>query len=123
VLCFIGYQQGYDFNELIYGLRSQWPDDLELLLSLDLDNLPCNYAPDNLCQCGIPFRQGVVPSELGSVWSDSWNMHQSRQTEWRDWCNAQIVNDTSGLTGLSQNNQLNRLTQQVHTFTYSQLHK
>ena len=27
--------------------------------------MPCHYAPDPLCQCGVPARQGVVPSELG----------------------------------------------------------
>jgi hypothetical protein len=27
--------------------------------------LPCYYAPDPLCQCGVLVRQGVVPSELG----------------------------------------------------------
>jgi hypothetical protein len=36
----------------------------QLLLSLDLDDLPCHYALDPLCQCGVPARQGVVPSEL-----------------------------------------------------------
>jgi hypothetical protein len=59
-----GNKQGCDFNELIYGLRSQLPDDLQLLLSLDSDDLPCNYAPDPLCQCGVLARQGVVPSEF-----------------------------------------------------------
>jgi hypothetical protein len=32
-------------------------------------------------------------------------MHQSRQTDWRDWCNAQIANISPGLTDRSQNNQ------------------
>jgi hypothetical protein len=27
--------------------------------------LPCHYAPDPLCQCGVPARQRVVLSELG----------------------------------------------------------
>jgi hypothetical protein len=27
--------------------------------------LSYHYAPDALCQCGVPARQGVVPSELG----------------------------------------------------------
>jgi hypothetical protein len=27
--------------------------------------MPCQYAPDPLCRCGVPARQGVVPSELG----------------------------------------------------------
>jgi hypothetical protein len=40
-------------------------DELQLLLSLNSDDLPCHYAPDPLCQCGVPARQGVVPSELG----------------------------------------------------------
>jgi hypothetical protein len=44
---------------------SQWPDELQLLLSLDLDDLSCHYALDPLYQCGVPARQGVVPSELG----------------------------------------------------------
>jgi hypothetical protein len=46
---FQGNKRGCDFNELIYGRRSQWPDDLEILLSLDSDDLPCHYAPDSLC--------------------------------------------------------------------------
>jgi hypothetical protein len=65
-MCYVlqGNKRGCDFNELIYCPRSQWSDDLKLLLSLDLDDLPCHYAPDPLCQCGVPTRQGVVPSEL-----------------------------------------------------------
>jgi hypothetical protein len=51
-----GIKRGCDFNELIYGLRSHWPDDLQLLLSLDSDDLPCHYAPDPLCLCGVPAR-------------------------------------------------------------------
>jgi hypothetical protein len=35
-----GNKQGCDFNELIYGLRSQWPNDLELFLTLNSDDLP-----------------------------------------------------------------------------------
>jgi hypothetical protein len=38
---------------------------LETLLSLDSDDLPCHYAPDPLCQCGVLARQGMVPPELG----------------------------------------------------------
>jgi hypothetical protein len=60
-----GNKQGCNFNELVYGPRSHWPDDLELLMSLDSDDLPCHYAPHPLCQCGVQARQGVVPSELG----------------------------------------------------------
>jgi hypothetical protein len=41
-----GNKRGCDFNKLIYGLRSHWSDDLELLLSLDSNDLPCHYAPD-----------------------------------------------------------------------------
>jgi hypothetical protein len=52
-----GNKQGCDFNKLFYGPRSHWPDDLELLMSLDSDDLPCHYALHPLCQ-------GVVPSEL-----------------------------------------------------------
>jgi hypothetical protein len=44
---------------------SYWSDDLEILLSLDSDDLSCHYASNPLCQCGVPARQGVVPSELG----------------------------------------------------------
>jgi hypothetical protein len=44
---------------------SHWPDDLEILLSLDSDDLPCYYALNPLCLCGVPARQGVMPSELG----------------------------------------------------------
>jgi hypothetical protein len=40
-------------------------DELQLLLSLDSDDLSCHYALDPLCQCGVPARLGVVPSELG----------------------------------------------------------
>jgi hypothetical protein len=40
-------------------------DELQLLLSLDSDDLPCHYAQDPLCQCGVPARQEVVTSELG----------------------------------------------------------
>jgi hypothetical protein len=60
-----GNKQRCDFNELIYRLRSHWPNDLQLLLSLESDDLPCHYALDPLCQSGVPTRQGVVPSELG----------------------------------------------------------
>jgi hypothetical protein len=41
------------------------PDDLELLLFLDSDDLPCHHASIPLCQCGVPARQGLVSSELG----------------------------------------------------------
>jgi hypothetical protein len=41
------------------------PDDLELLLSLNSDDLSCHYAPHPLCQFGVPARQGVVPYEPG----------------------------------------------------------
>jgi hypothetical protein len=54
-----------DFNELLYGFRSHWPDDLELLFSMDSDDLPSHYTLHPLCQCGVPSRQGVVPSKLG----------------------------------------------------------
>jgi hypothetical protein len=60
-----GNKQGCDFNELVYGPRKHWPDDLELLMSLDSDDLPCHYALHPLCQCGVPARQRVVPFELG----------------------------------------------------------
>jgi hypothetical protein len=60
-----GNKRGCDFNELVYGPRSHCPDDLELLLSLDSDDLPYHYALHPLCQCDVPARQGVVPSELG----------------------------------------------------------
>jgi hypothetical protein len=60
-----GNKRGCDFSELIYGPRAHWPDERQLLLSLDSDDLPCHYASDPLCQCGVPVRQGVVPSSLG----------------------------------------------------------
>jgi hypothetical protein len=60
-----GNKRGCDFNELIYGPRSHWSDDLQLLLSLDLNNLPCHYAREPICLCGVPTRQGVMPSKLG----------------------------------------------------------
>jgi hypothetical protein len=65
VIVLQGNKRGYNFNELIYGPRSHWSNDLEILLSLDSDDLPCHYALDPLFQCGVPARQGVVPSELG----------------------------------------------------------
>jgi hypothetical protein len=51
-----GNKRGCDFNELIYGSRSHWPDDLQLVLLLDSDDLPCHYAPEPLYQCGVPTR-------------------------------------------------------------------
>jgi hypothetical protein len=59
------HKRGRDFNELIYGPRSHWLDDLQLLLSLDSDDLSCHYALEPLCQCDVPTRQGVMPFELG----------------------------------------------------------
>jgi hypothetical protein len=44
---------------------NHWPEDLEILLYLDSDDLPCHHALHPLYQCGVPARQGVVPSELG----------------------------------------------------------
>jgi hypothetical protein len=41
------------------------PDDLELLMSLNSNDLPCHYAPHPLCRCGVQARQGVVPSDHG----------------------------------------------------------
>jgi hypothetical protein len=41
------------------------PNDLELLLSLDSDDLPCHHASVPLYQCGVPVRQGVVSLEFG----------------------------------------------------------
>jgi hypothetical protein len=52
-----GNKRVYDFNELVYGPRSYWPDDIELLMSLDSDDLPCHYALHPLCQYGVPARQ------------------------------------------------------------------
>jgi hypothetical protein len=60
-----GNKRGCDFNEINYCPRSHWPDDLQLLLPLDLDDLPYHYALDPLCHCGVPARQGVVPLSLG----------------------------------------------------------
>jgi hypothetical protein len=51
-----GNKQGCDFNELVYGPRSNWPDDLELLMSLNSDDLPCRYTPHPICQCGVQAR-------------------------------------------------------------------
>jgi hypothetical protein len=64
-MCLLGNKRGHDFNELFYGPRNHWLDDLELFLSLDSDDLPCHHALIPLCQCGVPARQGLVPSELG----------------------------------------------------------
>jgi hypothetical protein len=44
-----GNKRGCNFNELVYGPRSHWLDDLELLMSLDSDDLPCHYTPHPLC--------------------------------------------------------------------------
>jgi hypothetical protein len=60
-----GNKRGCDFNELVCGPRSHWPDDLELQMSLDSDDLPCHYTLYPLCLCGVQARQGVVPSEIG----------------------------------------------------------
>jgi hypothetical protein len=60
-----GNKRGCDFNELVYGFRNHWPNDLELFLSLDSYNLPCHHTPVPLYQCGIQATQGVVSSELG----------------------------------------------------------
>jgi hypothetical protein len=53
-MCYVlqGNKRVCDFNEFIYGPRSHWPNDLQLLLSLDSDDLPCHYAPEPLCPCG-----------------------------------------------------------------------
>jgi hypothetical protein len=59
-----GNKRGSDFNELIYGPRSHWSDDLEILLSLDSDDLPCHYAPDPLCQCGVQLDREWNPPSL-----------------------------------------------------------
>ena len=42
-----------------------WPSDMDILLSLNSDDLPCRHYPHLLCQCGVRARKGVVPSELG----------------------------------------------------------
>jgi hypothetical protein len=66
-MCYVfqGNKRGCDFNKLIYSPMPHWLDDLEILLSLDSDDLSCHYAPDPLYQCGVPAREGVVPSKLG----------------------------------------------------------
>ena len=58
-------KRGCDFNELEYGPRALWPSDLDILLSLNSDDLPRRHYPHVLCQCGVRARKGVVPSELG----------------------------------------------------------
>jgi hypothetical protein len=56
-----GNKRGCDFNELIYGPRSHWPDDLEILLSLDSDDLPCHYALDReWCPPSLAMASFVV---------------------------------------------------------------
>jgi hypothetical protein len=35
-----GNKRGCDFNELVYGPRCHWPRDLDILMSLDSDELP-----------------------------------------------------------------------------------
>jgi hypothetical protein len=49
-------KQGRDFNELVYGSRTHWLDDLELLMSLDSNDLTCHYASYPLCQCDVQAR-------------------------------------------------------------------
>jgi hypothetical protein len=61
----LGNKRGCDFNEFVYNPRNHWPEDIEILLSLDSDDLPCHHTPHLLYQCGVLARQGVVPSELG----------------------------------------------------------
>jgi hypothetical protein len=51
-----GNKQGCDFNELVYGPRNHWSDDLELFLYLDSDDLPCHHASVPLCQYGVLAR-------------------------------------------------------------------
>jgi hypothetical protein len=65
---------------------------------------------------------GVTPQGL------AWLLerHQSRQTEWHDWCNARSAYSTTGLTGLCRNKQFNIcscITYSQHKFTNSPLHK
>jgi hypothetical protein len=37
-------KRGCDFNELVYGPRSHWLVELEILLSLDSDDLPSHHV-------------------------------------------------------------------------------
>jgi hypothetical protein len=60
-----GNKRGCDFNELVYGPRSHWTEDLEILLSLDSNDLSCHHALHALSRCGVPARKGMVTSELG----------------------------------------------------------
>lgn len=61
-----GNKRGCDFQEWIYGPKSHYPDPDELPDDvLYGKKLPCESSPPLLCQCGVPARRGVVPSELG----------------------------------------------------------
>jgi hypothetical protein len=64
-MCFAGNKRECDFNELVYGPRNHWPEDLEILLSLDSKDFPCHHVLHPLCQCGVLDRQGMVSSEFG----------------------------------------------------------
>jgi hypothetical protein len=43
---------------------SHWLDDLDILLSLDSHDLPCHYASDPLCQCGVQLDREWCPPSL-----------------------------------------------------------
>jgi hypothetical protein len=74
----------------------------------------CRYVtrevtPISVARLGLDLLSQADPwhdwKSCHRVWRNSWNVDQSRQTDWRDWCNAQIANSSLGLTSLSQNNQ------------------
>ena len=58
-----------DFEELIYGPKPVYPENLETVLQDCIEGrrvpLPCDEQAPIKCPCGVPAREGVVPSELG----------------------------------------------------------
>ncbi|TVU34630.1 hypothetical protein EJB05_16471 [Eragrostis curvula] len=80
-----------DFQEYVYGRKSHWPvNELEDLLQQYINGkepLPCDKYPPKLCPCGVPAREGVVPSELGDGYfcgntvgdNDAWH---TRRCDW-----------------------------------------
>ncbi|TVU12874.1 hypothetical protein EJB05_46540, partial [Eragrostis curvula] len=61
-----GNKRGCDFQELIHRPKRHYPDPATLPDAvLYGEELPCRYLPPLFCQCGVPAREGVVPSELG----------------------------------------------------------
>jgi hypothetical protein len=88
-------------------MKLQWPDDLQLLLSLDSDDLSSHYPPESLCECGVHARQGVVPSELGYGYfcgnvvgeDDAWVSSYSRNCNYF-FCNMWFISALSMMVSI-----------------------